>query len=96
MVSANAIDKLNTRLAELGLTASVVGAELMDFNAAMSDGLADNLTPARRGNRRALSMPPYCAVAVKVSITFTMGGLQIVEHARLRRRSGNVVGRVRT
>ena len=94
VVSASSIDALSTGLAEHGLPASVVRAELMHFNAAMSDGLADNLTPPRRGNRRALSMPPYHAVQVKASITFTMGGLQIDEHARVRRRSGSsAIGR---
>ena len=39
-------------------------------------------------------MPPYHAVQVKASITFTMGGLQIDEHARVRRRSGSsAIGR---
>jgi len=94
VISANSIDELSIRLAEHGLPVSVVRAELVDFNTAMSDGLADNLIPPRRGNRRALSIPPYCAVPVKASITFTMGGLQIDEHARVRRRSGSsAIGR---
>jgi hypothetical protein len=40
----------------------------MDFNAAMSEDRADNLIPVRRHNKRALSIPPYCAVPVKASI----------------------------
>ncbi len=94
VVSADSIDALCAGLAEHGLPASVARAELLHFNAAMIDGRADDLVPFRRGNRRALSVPPFHAMPVKASITFTMGGLQIDEHARVRRRAGSsAIGR---
>jgi succinate dehydrogenase/fumarate reductase flavoprotein subunit len=63
--------------------------ELTEFNHLIETGRADELKPSRRGNRKALRRAPFHAVGVKASITFTMGGLQIDERARVVRRTGS-------
>jgi succinate dehydrogenase/fumarate reductase flavoprotein subunit len=93
VVSGDSIDALCEGLARDGVPAGAARIELQRFNAAMQNGLEDELAPARCANRRAL-VPPLHAVPVQAAITFTMGGLAIDEHARvLRRAASSAVGR---
>lgn len=88
VVVSDTIEGLCRNLAPFGMPEEPLFREISRFNRAIESNQADQLKPARRRNRKSLHSPPFCAVGVKASITFTMGGLQIDEHARVLRRSG--------
>lgn len=87
VVKADSIDDLCSQLASFGVPQKRVLRELTAFNESITSGEADHLIPPRRGNRYGLHQPPFYAVAVKASITYTMGGLQIDDRARVLLRS---------
>jgi succinate dehydrogenase/fumarate reductase flavoprotein subunit len=60
-----------------------------EFNAACLSRTAHLLTPPRTGYQTPLLHPPFTAVGVKASITYTGGGISIDEHARVLRRSAS-------
>ena len=85
---APTLDALCRSFAPLGIPAEVALQSLQAFNAAMQDGAADRIHPARARLREPLVTPPFRAVAVQAGITFTMGGLAIDERARVLWRAG--------
>jgi len=89
VIEAATIEKLCERLAECGVSAARALVTLREFNTAVANGRADDLVPRRALRRKALSRPPFRAVAVKAAITFTMGGLLIDERARVLWRAGS-------
>ncbi|MCC7081066.1 MAG: FAD-dependent oxidoreductase [Burkholderiales bacterium] len=88
MAVASTIEELCRELAGYGVPAPRLMRTIGEFNALIESGRGDELTPPRRRNRKGLRRPPFYAVAVQASITFTMGGLHIDEHARVLRRAG--------
>ena len=89
VIVGDSIADLCRKLAPFGVPESRLVRELGEFNHLIETGRADELSPPRRGNRRALRRAPFHAVGVKASITFTMGGLQIDERARVVRRTAS-------
>lgn len=89
VIEADSLEKLCVGLAELGIPATRALAKLHEFNAAMRNGRAHDLVPARIRRRKPLERPPFVAVAVKSAITFTMGGVLIDERARVLWRAGS-------
>ena len=85
---ADTIEELCRNLVPFGIPEKRLFREITEFNRLIESGQADDLKPARRRNRKSLRRAPFCAVGVKASITFTMGGLQIDERARVLRRAG--------
>ena len=88
MVVADTIEDLCRNLVPFGIPEKRLNREITEFNQLIESGQADDLKPARRRNRRIFRQRPFYAVGVKASITFTMGGLQIDERARVLRRAG--------
>ena len=88
VIEANTLEALCSGLAPLGIPVNRALATLREFNAALEGGRADELMPARRQNRKPLTHPPFRAVAVQAAITFTMGGVQVDEKARVLWRAG--------
>ncbi|MCC6533566.1 MAG: FAD-binding protein [Burkholderiales bacterium] len=87
MAVAETIADLCRQLEAFGVPAARLSRVIGEYNQAIESGRADALMPPRRRNRKALTRPPFHAVAVQASITFTMGGLQIDEQGRVLRRS---------
>ena len=88
VVVADTIEDLCRNLVPFGIPEKCLFREITEFNRLIESGQADNLKPARRRNRKIFRRGPFHAVGVKASITYTMGGLQIDERARVLRRSG--------
>ena len=88
VVVGDTIEQLCRNLVPLGVPGQRLLREISEFNRLIESGCADDLKPARVRSRRSLRRAPFYAVGVKASITFTMGGLQIDEHARVLRRAG--------
>ena len=88
VVAGDTIEDLCRNLVLFGIPEKRLFREITEFNQLIESGQADNLKPARRRNRKSFRRAPFHAVGVKASITFTMGGLQIDERARVLRRAG--------
>ncbi|MBM3346290.1 MAG: FAD-dependent oxidoreductase [Betaproteobacteria bacterium] len=88
VLQADTLETLCAAMALHGVPEARALATLKDFNAALEGGRADELRPARLGNRKPLRKPPFRAIHVKAAITFTMGGLAVDERARVLWRSG--------
>ncbi len=88
VIEAATLEELCRGLPAIGVSAERALASLREFNAAMQAGRADALDPARLRFRKPLVKPPFHAVAVKAAITFTTGGLQVDERARVLWRAG--------
>lgn len=90
VIEADTLEELCAGFPAIGIPAERALASLREFNAAMENGHADTLKPGRERHRKPLLKPPFHAVAVKAAITFTMGGLQIDERARVLWRAGGI------
>lgn len=88
VIEAATLEALCKGLAPIGIPTDRALASLREFNTVMETGRADALKPGRLRHRNPLVKPPFHAVAVKAAITFTMGGLQIDERARVLWRAG--------
>ena len=88
VIEAATLEELCEGFPALGIPAERALASLREFNTVMESARADALKPGRLQHRKPLVKPPFHAVAVKAAITFTMGGLQIDERARVLWRAG--------
>lgn len=86
---ADTLEALCKQLAAFGIPEPRVLRELTGFNQLLQSGRGDDLLPPRRLHRLPLVHAPFYAVAVKASITFTMGGLQIDPMGRVVRRTAS-------
>lgn len=89
VIVGDSIEDLCRKLVPFGIPEPRLLRELGEFNHLVQTGRADDLLPARRLHRNALAHAPFYAIAVKASITFTMGGLQIDNHGRVVRRTAS-------
>lgn len=89
VVQSDTLEGLCEAMATMGLPPQRALASLLEFNAHMQEGKADELRPARSRRRAPLARPPFQAVLVQAGITFTMGGLLVDERLRVLRRSGS-------
>jgi succinate dehydrogenase/fumarate reductase flavoprotein subunit len=89
VVVADTLEELARKLSTFGIPAPRVLRELTEFNHLLQSGCGDDLLPPRKLHRLPLARAPFYAIAVKASITFTMGGLQIDNHGRVMRRSAS-------
>lgn len=88
LLEAATLEALAAKLADWGIDARQALATLRAYNEALSaPGGAP--VPGRSRLREALDQPPFYAVAVKASITFTMGGLATDERLRVLRRAAS-------
>jgi len=88
VIFADTIEDLCRGLVGYGIPERKLLHEIKEFNRLIEADQADDIKPPRRRNRESLRRPPFIAVGVKASITFTMGGLQIDERTRVLRRAG--------
>ncbi len=89
LVVAGSLEELCRGLAMHGVPPARLLQTLTEYQRLTGSGAADELVPPRKANRIGLSRPPFYAVGVRASITFTMGGLRIDECARVLRRAGS-------
>jgi succinate dehydrogenase/fumarate reductase flavoprotein subunit len=89
VVAGETLAELCARLAAFGIPEKRLLRAITEFNQLVESGRADELKPARLRHRRSLRRAPFVAVGVKASITFTMGGLQVDDRARVVRRTGS-------
>jgi succinate dehydrogenase/fumarate reductase flavoprotein subunit len=87
VVVADTFAELAEGLGRMGVPPLAVMETLETFNSACQSGTAQFLDPPRTGNQTPLLEPPFTAVGVKASITFTMGGIAVDERTRVLRRS---------
>ncbi|MGY1739430.1 MULTISPECIES: FAD-dependent oxidoreductase [unclassified Blastococcus] len=74
---------------EWGYPGAAIREGIERFNAAMASGTDDG--PGRAFDRRPQDVPPFYVLEAVPAITFTLGGLLIDEHARVRAAGGGVV-----
>jgi succinate dehydrogenase/fumarate reductase flavoprotein subunit len=87
VVAAQTMPELVAGLVAHGLPPGNVTRTLDEYNRACLAGTAQQLSPPRSAYQAPLLEPPFLAVGVKASITFTMGGLAVDDNARVLRRS---------
>src|SRR5215203_20531 len=87
VLEAGSLSQLAQRLAERGMPADRVVRTLDDYNAAVADGMAAELTPPRSDSAVFMKLPPFVAVEVAPTITHTIGGLAVKKGCRVVRRS---------
>jgi succinate dehydrogenase/fumarate reductase flavoprotein subunit len=76
-------------LGPLGVSAHAALTTFEQFNSACMAGTAHRLTPPRTGYQTPLTRPPFIAVGVKASITYTGGGIACDTDGRVLRRSAS-------
>jgi len=87
-------DSLMDLAAKAGLPADGLTATVGAHNAALAGGSLAALSPARsilRGPALPILKPPFMAIPVCAGITYTMGGIAIDEHGRVRHRDGGTI-----
>lgn len=80
--------------AAAGLPAQGLKATVADFNRAVEAGLTERLEPARSTRPYApvpIRIPPFYAVPLCAGITYTMGGLGVDGHCRVKHRAGHII-----
>ena len=87
VLEAGSLSQLAQRLAERGVPADRVARTLDDYNAAVADGKASELSPPRSDSAVSVKLPPFVAVEVASTITHTIGGLAVEKGCRVVRRS---------
>jgi len=87
-------DTLAALAAKAGIPADALAATVAAHNAALENGGLDKLDPPR-STLRAPALPirqaPFVAIPVCAGITYTMGGIAIDAHARVKHRDGGVI-----
>ena len=89
VAEAGSIEDLCNKMAAFGLPKQRLLKEIEHFNSLVDTDRAEELSPARKGNRHSISTPPFFGVGVKAAITFTMGGLLVDESGRVLSRAGS-------
>jgi succinate dehydrogenase/fumarate reductase flavoprotein subunit len=89
VLTGQTLEELCVALGQYGIPTRRALLTLNEFNAMIEDGRADELVPPRMAYRQTLAHPPFVAVAVRATITFTTGGLQTDEHTRVVHRAGS-------
>jgi succinate dehydrogenase/fumarate reductase flavoprotein subunit len=90
VAQADTLEELANRLHGWGFPPDEVLRTLREFNAAVSAGSADRLSPARRGQAFGVTQAPFRAALVRSAITFTCGGLRTDLDMRVLRRASSV------
>ena len=90
VITADNLDDLAEKMHAWSLPPSEVLESLRAYNSAVRSGRGDRLQPARRRNAFPLEQPPFTAVLVRSSITYTCGGLQADLDMRVLRRASSI------
>lgn len=87
VASAGDLDTLAAAVQEWGFAGSPVASTVRRFNADLADG--SSCRPPRRWNRKPVDLPPFWAVEIQPSVTFTEGGIGVDSDARVLRSDGS-------
>ncbi len=88
VLEAEGLAELAQMLGERGVPREVVLRTLDEYNAAVAEGRAAELSPPRSDPAPPVAVPPFVAVEVAPTITHTIGGLAVDEGCRVLRRKG--------
>ena len=77
VLQAEGMEELAEKLGERGVPRATVLRTLGEYNAAVSAGRSDELSPPRSDPAAPLQVPPFVAVEVAPAITHTIGGLAV-------------------
>jgi len=89
VVRAATLEELCAGLQAWGIPGAVALRTIREYNAAIEGGEADGLLPPRREVRLPIAEPPFSAVLVRASITFTTGGLAVDPDMAVLRRTAS-------
>jgi len=87
-------DTLAGLAGKAGLPEAALEQTVAAYNAACASGGLGGLTPARRADKYTpmpIMKAPFLAIPVCAGITYTMGGIAIDGHARVRHRDGGII-----
>jgi fumarate reductase flavoprotein subunit len=87
VLEAEGLAEFAQRLGERGVPQEVVLRTLDEYNAAVVEGRAAELSPPRSDPAPPVEVPPFVAVEVAPTITHTIGGLAVDEGCRVLRRT---------
>lgn len=90
VVQAGSLEQLAQQMAEWGLPPAVALRSMQTYNEALASQDGAALLPPRRAHRHPLAAPPFTAVLVQASITFTCGGIFTDMDMRVLRRSSSI------
>jgi len=90
IIEADTLDDLAEKLHAWGLPPFETLESLQAYNAAVRSESGERLQPARRKNAFPLEKPPFTAVLVRSSITYTCGGLRADLDMRVLRRASSI------
>ena len=90
VLQAESLEELAERLAERGVARENVLRGLGEYNAAVAEGRADELSPPRSNPASPVWVPPFVAVEVAPTITHTIGGLAVDAGCRVLRRTNGL------
>ncbi|CAO3440922.1 FAD-dependent oxidoreductase [Azospirillum endophyticum] len=88
-------DTLEGLAEKLGIPADRLTATVAAYNAAVDGGGTAGLTPPRSTGRARpfpIRQGPFMAIRLVAGMTYTMGGIAIDEHGRVRREDGTPIG----
>ena len=88
VLQAQSLNELAKGLAGRGVSQATVMQTLDEYNAAVADGMACELSPPRSGPAAPVREPPFVAVEVAPAITHTIGGLAVDAGCRVLSRTG--------
>ena len=88
VLQAQSLNELAQRLAGRGVSQATVMQTLDEYNAAIADGMASELSPPRSDPAAPVKEPPFVAVEVAPAITHTIGGLAVDAGCRVLSRTG--------
>lgn len=90
VIEAHTLELLAQQMQAWGPDPEVTLQTLQQYNRAVGTGRGAALQPPRRCHPLALLQPPFSAVLVRASVTFTCGGLRADLDMRVLRRSGSI------
>ena len=90
VIEADNLDDLAEKMHEWSIPQVEVLKSLQAYNAAVRSGSGDRLQPARRRSAFPIEKPPFTAVLVRSSITYTCGGLRADLDMRVLRRASSI------
>jgi succinate dehydrogenase/fumarate reductase flavoprotein subunit len=87
VASGSDLDLLAATVDQWGFAGSAVADTVRRFNADLAQGL--HCQPPRRWNRKPVDLPPFWAIEIQPSVTFTEGGIGVDTDARVLRADGS-------
>jgi succinate dehydrogenase/fumarate reductase flavoprotein subunit len=90
VIQTNSLDELTQKMVAWGLPSHAALRTLRAYNDAIVSGNHEELIPSRKNYSYPVVAPPFTAVLVQASITFTCGGIFTDMDMRVLRRSSSI------